>query len=77
MLQRTEIGTKDHVLLWLETKGDEAYDWLTGDCPAGQYSREYGDERAGLNLERINTLAKIEPHTFGALHERASQASWS
>jgi hypothetical protein len=73
MLQRPEIGTKEHIKLWLAGKDEnETYEWLSGECPAGQYSREFGDEHIGLNLDWLNNQAKTLPHTWGALSERAS-----
>ena len=74
MLSRIEVGTKDHLLMWLADKDpEEAYEWLSGLCPAELYSREFGDEHIGLNLNKLNDLARIEPHTFGALYERAKK----
>jgi hypothetical protein len=70
-LARPEVGTREHVLMWLATKNEnQTYEWLSGECPAGQYSREFGDEHSGLNLDRLNRLAHIQPHTWGALAER-------
>jgi hypothetical protein len=42
MLARPEIGSKEHILLWLENKPpDEKYDWENyAECACGQYSRE-------------------------------------
>lgn len=75
MLSRIEVGSKAHVLMWLNDKDpEESYEWLSAECPAGLYSMEFGDEHAGLNLDRLNNLALVRPHTFGALHERASKA---
>jgi hypothetical protein len=72
MLSRPEIGTIEHIALWLGNKPEgDAYEWASGQCPAAHYSREFGDTHIGLNLEHINNLAKIEPHTWGALAERA------
>jgi hypothetical protein len=72
MLSRPDVGSKEHIVSWLATKGEsETYIWLSGECPAAHYSREFGDERAGLNLAWINNLAEHQPHTWGALAERA------
>jgi hypothetical protein len=73
MLSRPDVGTKDHIQLWLGTKdASEPYEWLSGDCPAGQYSKQFGDERTGLNEQWLNDLARTTwPHTFGALYQRA------
>lgn len=77
MLSRIEVGSREHILMWLADKDpQEGYDWLSGFCPAAQYSREFGDEHIELNLNQLNDLARVEPHTFGALYERAEKA-WS
>jgi hypothetical protein len=74
MLQRNEVGTREHILTWLASKDEaECFEWLSGECPAGQYSREFGDEHSGLNLEQLNRLAHIQPHTWGALYDRVCQ----
>jgi hypothetical protein len=71
MLSRPEIGTKEHIVSWFMNKDPaEAYEWASSKCPAACYSREFGNERSGLNLEWINNLAEIKPHTWGALVER-------
>jgi hypothetical protein len=69
MLSRPDVGSKEHIQLWLDTKdASETYEWLSGDCPAGQYDREFGDAHAGLDLNWLNNLARVTyPHTFGAL----------
>jgi hypothetical protein len=57
------------------TKGEtETYEWISGNCPAAQYSKEFGNEYFGLSLEWINNLAQPAPHTFGALTERMEKA---
>jgi hypothetical protein len=74
MLARPDVGTKEHILSWLSTKDETAtYEWASGQCPAAHYSREFGNEHSGLNLELINNTAKLEPHTWGALAERMSR----
>jgi hypothetical protein len=71
MLSRPDVGTKEHIVTWLGNKPEgDSYEWLSGQCPAAHYSREFGDEHTPLNLEYINNLAKQEPHTWGALAER-------
>lgn len=71
MLARPEVGSREHILSWLATKPeDESYVWLSGDCPAGQYMQEFGDQHTGLNLNLINDCARVRPHTFGALRAR-------
>jgi hypothetical protein len=73
MLARPDVGTYEHIRLWLNTRDEtQTYEWASEQCPAAQYSREFGNEHSGLNLEWINNLAKIEPHTWGALADRAS-----
>jgi hypothetical protein len=72
MLSRPDVGTKEHIVSWLSTKDEtKTYEWASSECPAAHYSREFGNEHSGLNLEWINGLAKIEPHTWGALTQRA------
>lgn len=75
MLSKIEVGSKEHILLWLADKdAAETYEWASGRCPAAHYSMEFGGEHTGLNLDRINALAEPQPHTWGALYERASKA---
>lgn len=75
MLSRIEVGSKAHMLQWLADKDtNESYEWLSAECAAGQYSTEFGDEHAGLNLNWLNSLALVKPHTWGALTERAQKA---
>jgi hypothetical protein len=72
MLSRPDVGSDEHIVSWLMTKNpSQTYEWASGQCPAAHYSREFGDYHTPLNLTRINNLAKIEPHTWGALCERA------
>jgi hypothetical protein len=75
MLSRPDVGTKEHIVSWLAAKDEAAtYEWLSGQCPAGQYSEEFGDEHVGLNLSWLNTLAFDRPYTWGSLLDRAERA---
>jgi len=42
MLARPEIGTREHIMLWLESKDpDEEYDWFSyARCACGQYAAD-------------------------------------
>jgi hypothetical protein len=84
MLERPEIGTRGHVLLWLGGKlSDEAYPWTdTKRCAAAQYAEQMElanwQREPTLSIDNdgvsLSTLARDEPHTFGALYERARKA---
>ncbi len=80
MLSRPEIGTHEHIKLWLSSKNpDEGYRWQNPlDCPCGQYAREfYGPDYKWINmigvppaLIKLNTLAeRAKGRTFGSLYE--------
>jgi hypothetical protein len=76
MLSRPDVGSKEHILSWLMTKDEAAtYEWASSECPAAYYSREFGSEHSGLNLEWINNLAEIKPHTWGALIKRVEETT--
>jgi hypothetical protein len=50
MLQRPELATREHILMWLSGKpAAKAYTWLDSNCcPAGLYAEEcLGMERNG------------------------------
>ncbi len=78
MLARPEIGSRQHILLWLAGKpADETYDWRQEhDCACGQYAQEHlvdpwtwvGDRRHVL-LWEMNVIAG-SCKTFGQLSER-------
>jgi hypothetical protein len=74
MLSRPEVGTREHILLWLAGKDPDAeYQWENPQhCPCGQYGREYVTEW----VLPISLLAELEPHTWGALYQRAYKAAW-
>ena len=86
MLARPEVGTKEHVLLWLASKPpEETYIWEKGDiCACGQYTTANADVKHNIHgywaripaLCELNNLACTEPRNFGALYERAYGA-WS
>lgn len=46
MLARPEIGSREHMLLWLASKDpNETYNWRTSkQCACGVYAREHGLE---------------------------------
>jgi hypothetical protein len=69
MLSRPEIGTREHVLLWLGSKDPNArYQWEHPErCPCGQYRREHRAEW----INQLSVLAEQQPRTWGALYERA------
>ena len=72
MLTRPEIGTLEHIKLWVAGKPhDEGYEWLSADCPANRYMDEHGlaDDKLPA-IRGLNALAHTAPHTFGALCER-------
>ena len=72
MLSRPEIGTLEHIKLWVASKPqDESYEWASAGCPACLYMDEHGlsDDRPSA-VRKLNTLAHVKPHTFGALRER-------
>jgi hypothetical protein len=88
MLQRPEIGTREHVLLWLAGKpADEAYKWMPHEeCPCAVYNLDHGmpkewwsepnHRRARVKKTKIelSDLAGGFPRTWGALHDRAREA---
>jgi len=84
MLSRPEIGTKEHILLWLAGKDVKAeYEWrCPHSCPAGTYSEEFynyhyrwieGDD-VGRTLQEISRMAKRRPNNYGTLYKRAYKA---
>ncbi len=90
MLARPEIGSREHVLLWLDGQDpNETYDWsIASRCACGQYVAQHGgrpwSEYPALSGGpypisapedgSFNALAREEPHTFGALYKRAVEA---
>lgn len=78
MLARPEIGSREHVLLWLAGDHQEPYyEWSRWThCPRALYAREHGlPEWDGVDTQ-LSDLAGEFPRTWAALHERASKA-WS
>jgi hypothetical protein len=86
MLQRSEVGTRGHILLWLAGKPEgEVYDWPNPHCcPAATYAKEHmgraeWDGVAELCHDNeavsLSTLARDGGQTWGALYQRAS-AAW-
>jgi hypothetical protein len=78
MLARPEIGTKQHVILWLASKPvDETYDWCKGsECACGQYWGEHVNKkfphmwRESPTMSWLNMLA-LDCKTFGELYQKA------
>jgi len=54
MLQRPDIGTMDHMKLWVASKPEnETFIWADGGkCAAGQYAQEF-DTEYYANLSRV------------------------
>ena len=83
MLSRPEIGTREHILLWLSSKPeDQAYEWISDLCPWAQYAGEWlnfqpdimgGNAPTTPELYGLNNFARVRPHTFGALSKRARE----
>jgi hypothetical protein len=72
MLSRPEVGTRGHILMWLDSKDATApYEWGFEVCPCAQYSAEYGISAWDTP---ISPLAGDHPRTWGALAERARKA---
>jgi hypothetical protein len=46
MLQRPEIGSRSHIMLWVDSKpADGLFPWDSyQDCACGQYARAHGFE---------------------------------
>lgn len=78
MLSRPEIGTRAHILLWLESKDPDAvYHWMPWtECPCALYGLEHGipDVENAPWDSPISSLAGEFPRTWGALAERARKA---
>jgi hypothetical protein len=83
MLTRPEIGTVEHICLWLSNKPiDETYVWMSDLCPWAQYAIEHlgvvpnimmgGQAPPTPELQQLNRVSK-DVHTFGALYERMSR----
>lgn len=81
MLARPELGTREHILLWLARKDPtEKYEYeLYEDCACGQYAREalgksnlwwatFATFPAGAPLRELNYMASGHK-TFGALYD--------
>jgi hypothetical protein len=82
MLSRFEIGSREHILLWLSGRDEnQSFDWNSHrNCPAGQYSREIlGEDSAiwGANLNYLSSFAGAVTRrgfpTFGKLYEYAAE----
>jgi len=80
MLSRPEIGSREHIMLWLASKDPRAtYNWT---CPFSCACATYSDDSYGqryywvnmLSLHDLNKLAYLRPWTYGALYKRARKA---
>jgi hypothetical protein len=81
MLARPEIGTKQHIILWLASKpADETYQWNDSKrCACGQYWGENVDNVfphgwwcSNPRMAWLDILAMYcESRTFGELYQRA------
>jgi len=86
MLARAEIGTKEHLKLWVGGKDPaEEFRWDNSqDCACGQYSREFHgadhrwhDAPVETALRQMNKIAQYtSPHTFGVLHAALIRDGW-
>jgi hypothetical protein len=89
MLAKPEIGTREHILLWLSGKRpDEVFYWHeAADCACGQYAKSFGLEREWMKfltglvgrgdypaLSELNELAVMSDETFGDLYKSAEKA---
>ena len=80
MLARPEVGTKEHILMWLASKpADEVFNWhSTKHCACGQYAETFfyglGCWSYNSALSEMNVVAFFIP-TFGKLHE-AMRERW-
>jgi hypothetical protein len=74
MLARPEIGSKEHISLWLDSKDpNEEYNWSNvRGCACGQYSRANGSISwiTSTWVNQLNVAASERPHNFGALAKR-------
>jgi hypothetical protein len=61
------------LVAFLETKdASESYEWLSEDCPLGQFFAACG-ERPMTEFPHYYEITLPQPHTFGAALERARQ----
>jgi hypothetical protein len=74
MLARPEVGSKEHILLWLATKPPgEEFEWRdTNTCACGQYA--YGDHSGIGAWSEHQTLREMNQeafhhHSFGSLYQ--------
>jgi len=82
MLSRPEIGTKEHILLWLASKDPQLeYSWR---CPHGCAAATYCVENYDWayhwidsdDLQEVSRKACPRPHTYGSLYQRM-QKVWT
>ena len=50
MLSRAEIGTREHVLLWLDSKDPTAAYCWEKSCPAESYAAEHGTRSSPMDI---------------------------
>lgn len=86
MLARPELGTREHILLWLSSQPPEReYHWSDPqECACGTYARETMGKsnlwwamyacQDGTPFAALNNLAFPHPRTYGVLYERARKA---
>ena len=84
-VQGPAVGSREHIVQWLETKSGE-YFWDSATiCACGQYKTAHGMwewsndryrevyENFYGSLDSLNDLAHVMPHTFEALRDRCRQ----
>ena len=88
MLARPEIGSREHILLWLAGKpADGTFDWNDPKkCAGGQYLyestggwwTEYGRNGNEQNFDNLGALAAAacQHRTYGELYE-AMRKQWA
>jgi len=88
MLARPEIGTREHILLWLASRDpNEEYDWCSySNCACGKYAREVLGKSnlwwvincvtgPGAALSELNVMASY-CKSFGEL-EKCARKRWA
>jgi hypothetical protein len=73
MLTRIEIGTREHILQWLESKDPTTEYCWEASCPAESYAAEHGLDDVPWESP-LSPLAGQFPRTWGALAQRAREA---
>ena len=60
MLARPEVGSREHILLWLAGKpADEMFNWKSSSrCACGQYSKKYlNSEYAWISNPELSRMS--------------------